>query len=122
MVITNLSRGSSWTCWTSDPAQSRPQPMIMLLSSSSTGGQLIDSRVRDLAYLFRLFISCAEPASKENRIRPVSGEGLCIGASKFPVLLFLGMRSERSGDDIAGDTATSGVRVVGLNPSSRVSV
>ena len=92
----------------------------MLLPSSSTGGQLIDLEVHDLAYLCRLFISCAEPASKENRVRPVSAEALCTGASRFPVLLFLGMRSERSGDHNAGDTATFGLGLVGLNASSQM--
>lgn len=48
-------------------------------------------------HLFRLFTSCAEPESKEYRVRAGSGGGTpasCF-ARRFPVLLFLGMRRAR---------------------------
>ena len=43
--------------------------------------------------LFKLFISCAEPASKEARARFPSAERFASWrvASRLPVLLFLGM-------------------------------
>ena len=63
-----------------------------------------------LIYLFRLFISWAEPASKENLVRPGSADVISVGAAnKLPVLLFFGIRRESSGDaGGAGEMATLG--------------
>jgi hypothetical protein len=49
------------------------------------------------AYLFRFLTSCDEPASKENLERSGPAEATSLTARRLPVLLFFGIRIERSG-------------------------
>ena len=76
MVVDEEGGSPRRNTWTSNPAQSWPKPVVMFLSGRSTMDQQKDHRVRDLAYLCKFFISCAEPASKENLVLPVSAEAL----------------------------------------------
>jgi hypothetical protein len=65
------------------------------------------------AYLLRFFTSCAEPASKEKRSRSGPAETTSLTASRFPSLLFLGMRIDKSGDSVGDVSRTrSGEREV----------
>jgi len=62
--------------------------------------------VDDETHLFRVFISLGVPESKEKRFRPLSAV-ICASScsfSKFPVLLFFGIRNESWGD-ARGDKA-----------------